>query len=77
MSQNFEEIARKLTNGQGQWQRTKSILNAYIDRRDLTEINKVWFYLINLVFKPSKHVSTVSKTMHYYCMCWSKALNWL
>ena len=26
---------------------------------DLTETNKVWFYLINLVFKPSKHISTM------------------
>ena len=25
----------------------------------MTEVTKVWFYLVNSVFKPSKHVSTV------------------
>ena len=58
-SLSFEEIARELTNGLGQWQRTKTIQNAYIDRGDLTKTNKVWFYLINSVFKPSKHISIV------------------
>ena len=43
----------------GQWQRTKTICNAYIDRGDLTEANKVWFYFVNSVLTPSKHVSTV------------------
>ena len=55
----FEEIAQELTNGLGQWQRTKTIINTYINRGDFTETNKVWFYLINSVFKPSKHVSTM------------------
>ena len=32
----FEEIAQELTNGLGQWQRTKTIKNTYIDRGDLT-----------------------------------------
>ena len=30
-----------------------------INRGDLTEVNKVWFYLINSMFRPSKHVSIV------------------
>ena len=58
-SLSFEDIARELTNGIGQLQRTKTIHNAYIDRGDLTETNRVWFHFINSVFKPSKHVSTV------------------
>ena len=38
---------------------TKTIQNAYIDMGDLNEANKVWFYFINSIFTPSKHVSTV------------------
>ena len=58
-SPNFEEIVKELTNGLGQWQRTKTIHNAYSDRGDLTEVNKLWFYFVNSVLTPSKHVSTV------------------
>ena len=58
-SPKFEEIDKELTRGLGQWQRTKTICNAYIDQGDLTKINKVWFYFINFVLKPSKHVSIV------------------
>ena len=55
----FEEIVKELTNGLRQWQRTKTICNAYINRGDLTEANKVWFYFFNSIVIPSKHVSTV------------------
>ena len=48
-----------MTNGLGQWQRTKTIRNAYIDRGDLIEANKVWLYFVNYVLTPSKHVSIV------------------
>ena len=58
-SPKFKEIVRELTNGLGQWQRTKTISNANIDRGDLTEANKVWFYFFNSVLTPSKHVSIV------------------
>ena len=58
-SPSFEEIAKEMTNGLGQWKNPKTIQNAFIDRGDLTKTNKVWFYLNNLVFKPSKYVSTV------------------
>ena len=58
-SPSFEEISRELTNVLGQWQRTKTIRNAYIDKGDLIETNKVWFYFINSLFKPLKHVSIV------------------
>ena len=47
----------------GQWQRIKTIRNSYIDWGDLNETNKVWFHLINLVFKPSKHISTVRQDL--------------
>ena len=55
----FEEIVKELTDGLGVWQRTKTIRNAYIDKGDLLEAVKVWFYFINSVFTHSKHVSTV------------------
>ena len=50
---------KELTGGQGQWHRTRTISNAFINRGDLTEVGKVWFYFVNSVFKPSKQVSTV------------------
>ena len=56
---NFEEIARELTKGQREWMKTKTIYNAFLNQGELTEVNKVWFYQLNSVFKPSKHVSTV------------------
>ena len=56
---NFEEISRELTDGQGEWQRMRTISNAFINRGDLAEVSKVWFYFLNLVLMPSKHVSTV------------------
>ena len=58
-AKNFKEIAQELPNGQGPWKRTKTIHKAYLDKGDLTEIKKVWFYLVNYFLKPSKHVSTV------------------
>ena len=56
---NFEEIAREFTDSQGEWQRMNTISNAFLNRGDLIEINKVWFYFISYVIKPSKHVSIV------------------
>ena len=55
----FEEIVKELTDGLGIWQRTKTIRNAYIDRGDLLEAVKVWFYFINYVLTPSKNFSIV------------------
>ena len=43
----------------GQWQRTKTIYNAHINRGDLTDANKVWLYFVKSVLTPSKHVSIV------------------
>ena len=56
---NLEEIAKELTYGQGEWQRTKTISNAFINIVDLTEVSKFWFYFVNSVLKPSKHVLIV------------------
>ena len=56
----FEEIATELTGGrQGEWQSTRTISHAFINRGDLTEVGKVWFYFLNSVLKPSKHVWTL------------------
>ena len=55
----FKEIAKELTSGQGEWQSTRTISHAYINRGDLIEIGKVWSYFINYVLKPALHVSTV------------------
>ena len=33
--------------------------NAFVNIGDLTEVSKVRFYLVNLVMKPSEHVSTM------------------
>ena len=53
----FEEIAKELTGGQGEWQSTTTIFHAYINRGNLTKIGKVWFYFINSVLKPFMHAS--------------------
>ena len=53
----FDEIAKELTGSQGEWQRTQTITHAYINREDLTEFGKVWFYFMNSMLKPSMHVS--------------------
>ena len=55
---NREKIARKLTDGKVKWgtgQGEKKIIN----RGDLTEEAKVWFYFLALVLIPTNHVCTV------------------
>ena len=44
---------------------------------DLTEANKVWFYFINSVFTPSKHVSIVRQyhTILLYALVKGYSLN--
>ena len=37
----------------------KKISNAFINIGDLIEVSKFWFYFVNSVLKPSKHVSTM------------------
>ena len=55
---NREKIARRLTDGKVKWgtgQGEKKIIN----RGDLTEEAKVWFYFLASVFISTKHVCTV------------------
>ena len=55
---NREKIARKLTEGKVKWgqgREEKKIIN----RGDLTEEAKVWFYFLASVMVPTKHVCTV------------------
>ena len=57
-SPNREKIARRLTDGKVKWgqgQGEKKIIN----RWDLTEEAKVWFYFLASVLIPTKHVCTV------------------
>ena len=57
-SPNREKIARRLTDGKVKWgqgQGEKKIIN----RGDMTEEAKVWFYFLALVLIPTKHVCTV------------------
>ena len=57
-SPNREKIARRLTDGKviwGQGQGEKKIIN----KGDLTEEAKVWFYFLASVLIPTKHVCTV------------------
>ena len=57
-SPNREKIARRLTDGKVKWgqgQGEKKIIN----RGDLTEEAKVWFYFLASVLIPTKHVCTV------------------
>ena len=55
---NREKIARRLTDGKVKWgqgQGEKKIIN----KGDLTEEAKVWFYFLASVLIPTKHVCTV------------------
>ena len=55
---NKEKIARRLTDGKVKWgtcQGKKKIIN----KGDLTEEAKVWFYFLSSVLIPTKHVCTV------------------
>ena len=55
---NREKIARKLTNGKGQWKKGKGEQKT-LSRGDLTKEAKVWFYFLASVPVPTKHVCTV------------------
>ena len=55
----FEEIIKELTDGFRYGKGPKTIRNAYIDKGDLSEAVKVWFYFINFILTPSKHVFTM------------------
>ena len=55
---NREKIARKLTDGKGKWTKGKGEQKT-INRRDLTEEEKVWFYFLASFMVSTKHVCTV------------------
>ena len=55
---NREKIARKLTDGKGKWGQGKGEQKT-INRGDLTEKAKVWFYFLASIMVPTKHVCTV------------------
>ena len=57
-SPNPEKIARKLTDGKVKWGQGREEKNI-INRGDLTEEAKVWFYFQASVLVPTKHVCTV------------------
>ena len=50
-----------LTARKGKWKATKKTPYESIAKGDLTEEVKVWFYFINSVLFPSKHLSTVKR----------------
>ena len=55
---NREKIARKLTDGKVKWGQGRGEKKT-INRGDLTEEAKVWFYFLASVMVPTKHVCTV------------------
>ena len=56
-----QKIVDLLTTEKGEWRGTKINPFRSIARGDLTEEAKVWFYFINSVLRPSKHLSTTGK----------------
>ena len=57
-SPNREKMARKLTDGKVKWGKGRGE-KKIINRGDLTEEAKVWFYFLASVLVPTKHVCTV------------------
>ena len=57
-SPNREKIARKLTDGKVKWGQGRGE-KEIINRGDLTEEAKVWFYFLASVLVPTTHVCTV------------------
>ena len=55
---NREKIARKLTDGKVKWGQGRGE-KKIINRGDLNEEAKVWFYFLASVLFPTKHVCTV------------------
>ena len=55
---NREKIERRLTDGKVKWGQRRGE-KKIINRGDLTEEAKVWFYFLASVMVPTKHVCTV------------------
>ena len=56
-----QKIVDLLIAGKGKWKGTKINPFRSIGRGDLTKEAKVWFYFVNSVLRPSKHLSTVGR----------------
>ena len=56
-----QNIVELLTDRKEEWNATKKNPFDFISRGSLTKEAKVWFYFLNSVLMPSKHLSTVRK----------------
>ena len=56
-----EKIVDFLIYGKGKWNSTKKNLHESIPKGSLTEEAKVWFYFIDSVIIPTKHLCTIRK----------------
>ena len=61
LKEEHKKIVNLLTVGKGKWKGTKKTPFKSIARGDLTKEAKLWFYFINYVLMPSKHLSTVRR----------------
>ena len=59
--QELQKIVELLMDRKGEWNSTKKNPFDSIVRGSLTEEAKIWFYFLNSVLLPSKHLSTVQK----------------
>ena len=57
----YQKIIDLLTTGKGKWKGTKKTIYKSIYRGDLIEEAKVWFYFINFILLPLKHLNTVRR----------------
>ena len=55
----YQKIPKELTDRKGQWEGNKKTPYVKIAREDLTKKVKVWFYFLNSMLTPTKHVCTV------------------
>ena len=73
----YQKIVDLLTAKKGKWKGTNKTLYKSISKGYLIEEAKVWFYFINLVLFPSKHLSTVrrNKAILFYALLTGYTLN--
>ena len=57
----YQKIVDLLTNREGKWIYTRKNPHESVARGSLIEEAKVWFYFVNSILLPSKHISTVRK----------------
>ena len=61
-----QKIVDLLIDRKGEWKGTKINPFRSIARGDLTEEAKVWFYFVNSILRPSKHLSTVEDRKQFF-----------